>query len=77
MGADPAVTKSPRAVEGTVIELLPAAGYVVELETRARVLAHAGAATKTNFVRLRPKDRVLIELSPHDPGRGRIMKVLE
>ena len=65
-----------RAVEGIVIELLPQAAYVVELESRARITAHAAAATKANFSRLRPKDRVLVELSPHDPTRGRIMKFL-
>lgn len=66
-----------RGVEGTVIELLPQAGYLVELDTRARVRAHAAGASKTNFSRLRPKDRVLVELSPHDPTRGRIMKLLD
>lgn len=73
MGADPAVTK---AVEGTVLELLPQAAYIVELNTRAQITAHAAAGTKTNFVRLRPRDKVLVELSPHDPTRGRITKLL-
>jgi translation initiation factor IF-1 len=57
--------------------LLPQAGYLVELATRARVRAHAAGASKANFSRLRPKDRVLVELSPHDPTRGRIMKLLD
>ena len=65
-----------RAVEGTVVELLPQAAYLVELESRARITAHATAAAKANFSRLRPKDRVLVELSPHDPTRGRITKLL-
>lgn len=65
-----------RAVEGTVVEILPSAGYLVELESRARVRAHATSATKANFSRLRPNDRVLVELSPHDPSRGRITKLL-
>jgi len=69
-----------RAVEGTVIEILPQAAYVVELESRARITAHATAdataATKANFSRLRPKDKVLVELSPHDPTRGRITRFL-
>jgi translation initiation factor IF-1 len=65
-----------RGVEGTVIEVLPSAGYLVQLDSRARVRAHAAAATKANFSRLRPNDRVLVELSPHDPSRGRITKLL-
>ena len=66
-----------RAVEATVIELLPQAGYVLELQSRARVKAHAAGAQKANFSRLRPNDRVLVELSPHDPSRGRIVKLVE
>jgi translation initiation factor IF-1 len=60
----------------TVLELLPNATCRVELETRERVLAHAAGAVVKNFVRVRPGDRVCVELSPHDPGRGRITRVL-
>ena len=63
-------------VEAKVLELLPNAGYRVELETREQVVAHAAAAKTANFVRLRPNDRVLVELSPHDRKRGRIVKLL-
>jgi translation initiation factor IF-1 len=31
---------------------------------------------KRNFVRLVPGDRVEVELTPHDPTRGRITKKL-
>jgi translation initiation factor IF-1 len=64
------------AVEAKVIELLPNAGYRLELESREQVVAHAAAAKTANFVRLRPNDRVLVELSPHDRKRGRIVKLL-
>lgn len=66
-----------RGVVATVMELLPNATYRLELESRAEVLAHAGAASAGNFVRLRPKDKVLVELSPHDKTRGRIVKLLK
>ncbi|HUQ93134.1 MAG TPA: hypothetical protein VM120_15740 [Bryobacteraceae bacterium] len=72
MGSDQAL----KAVEGTVLELLPQAAYIIELNTRARITAHATGATKSNFSRLRPNDKVLVELSPHDPTRGRITKLL-
>ncbi len=73
MGVDPAMKKP---VEGLVLELLPQAAYRVELSTRTQITAHAASASQANFVRLRPKDRVLVELSPHDPTRGRITKVI-
>ncbi len=61
----------------TVLEELPNALYRVELENRQQVLAHAAGAVKRNFVRLRPGDRVRLELSPHDWTRGRIVERLK
>ena len=71
MGADKAVT-----VEAKVVEERPSAIYKVVLETRQEVLAHLVGAVKRNFVRLVPGDRVEVELTPHDPTRGRIMRKL-
>ena len=64
-------------MEAVVVELLPHAVVRVKLENQDVVLAHAASTTKTNFVRVRPGDRVEVELSPHDPGRGRIVRLLE
>jgi translation initiation factor IF-1 len=64
-------------VVAIVVELMPSAIVKVKLENEAVVLAHAAGAVKTNFVRVRPGDRVEVELSPHDPGRGRIVRLLE
>ncbi len=66
-----------KGVRATVLELLPNAAYRLELEDRSQVVAHAAGAGKVNFVRLRPRDQVLVELAPHDPGRGRIVRILE
>ena len=69
MGADQAVK-----VPATVVEERPSLIYQVVLETQQRVLAHLAGGAKRNFVRLVPGDRVEVELSPHDPGRGRITR---
>lgn len=63
-------------VEAEVVELLPNAMVRVKLDNTSSVLTHAAGAAKTNFVRVRPGDRVQVELSPHDPSRGRIVKLL-
>jgi translation initiation factor IF-1 len=69
---------TPRtAVDAVVVELMPRAIVKVKLENEAVVLAHAAGAAKTNFLRFRPGDRVQVELSPHDPGRGRIVRLLQ
>ena len=76
MGSDPAVSGS-RLVGATVVEERPAAIYLVKLDSGQPVLAHLVGAVKRNFVRLVPGDRVQVELAPHDPGRGRIIKKLQ
>ena len=69
MGTDKAVR-----VQATVVEERPSAIYKVVLETRQEVLAHLVGVVKRNFVRLVPGDRVEVELTPHDPTRGRITR---
>jgi translation initiation factor IF-1 len=69
-------TDQPELVSGTVIEVLPSLKCRIELENRRRVIAHPGASSRINFVRLRPGDQVAVALSPHDATRGRIVKLL-
>ena len=60
-------------VTATVLETLPNAMFKVELENNQhQVLAHISGKMRKNFIRILPGDRVLIELSPYDLGRGRI-----
>ena len=73
MGLNAAV-KSQKA---EVVELLPSAAYRLRLENENTVVAHAAGSGVKNFVRLRPGDRVRVELSPRDQTRGRIVELLE
>lgn len=63
-------------VEATVLDLMPNATVQVKLENQQVVLAHFTGVMKANFVRVRPGDRVQVDLSPHDGTRGRIVKLL-
>ena len=65
-----------RIQEAVVVEQLPQLTWRVRLENDERVLAHAAGAAVKNFMRLRPGDRVRVAISPHDPGRGRIIEIL-
>lgn len=60
-------------VNGTIIETLPNAMFRVELENKHVVLAHVSGKMRKNFIRILPGDRVLVELSPYDLSRGRII----
>ena len=60
-------------VTATVLDTLPNAMFKVELENnKHQVLAHISGKMRKNFIRILPGDKVLVELSPYDLGRGRI-----
>ena len=61
-------------VVGRVVEPMPNALYRVELETGHRIVAHVAPAARLRFLRVIPGDRVRVEVSALDPGRGRITK---
>jgi translation initiation factor IF-1 len=60
-------------VEGVVTETLPNAMFRVELPNGHKVLAHVSGKIRMHFIKILPGDRVLIELSPYDLSRGRII----
>ncbi|MCL6476856.1 MAG: translation initiation factor IF-1 [Peptococcaceae bacterium] len=60
-------------IEGTVIEPLPNAMFRVELQNGHKVLAHVSGKIRMNFIRILAGDRVMVELSPYDLTRGRIV----
>ena len=60
-------------LEATVVESLPNAVFRVELENKHQVLAHISGKMRKNFIRILPGDRVLIEVTPYDLSRGRII----
>ena len=60
-------------VRGKVIEPLPNAMFKVELDNGHRVLAHVSGKMRLHFIRILPGDKVLVEISPYDLDRGRII----
>ena len=60
-------------VVATVVEPLPNAMFRVELENGQGVLAHISGKMRKHFIRILPGDKVLVELSPYDLKRGRIV----
>jgi len=69
---DVAVSGSP--ITGVVVEQLPSGLYRVKLDDGSPVTAHIAGRLDRNFIRLLVGDRVRVELSPVDVGRGRIVE---
>ena len=60
-------------VEAVVVEPLPNAMFRVQLDKKHQVLAPISGKMRKNFIRILTGDRVLVELSPYDLSRGRIV----
>ena len=60
-------------VDGVILETLPNANFMVELENSHKVLAHISGKMRMHFIKILPGDKVTVELSPYDLSRGRIV----
>ncbi len=59
-------------VEGEISEVLPNAMFRVRLDNDHVVLAHVSGKMRMHFIRILAGDKVKLQLSPYDLGRGRI-----
>ena len=60
-------------VEGRVVQALANTQFRVEIEGGRVILAHVSGKMRKNFIRIVPGDRVVVEITPYDPNRGRIV----
>ncbi|MBM51800.1 MAG: translation initiation factor IF-1 [Acidobacteria bacterium] len=60
-------------VKAKVTECLPNASFRIELENGHKVLAYISGKMRKYFIRILPGDEVLVQLSPYDLSRGRII----
>jgi translation initiation factor IF-1 len=58
---------------GTVTEALKGGRFKVELDNGHEVLAYVSGKIRKYYIRILLGDRVKVELSPYDLGRGRIV----
>ena len=64
-------------LEGVVEETLPSTTFRVRLDNGHLILAHISGRMRVNYIRLLPGDRVLVEMSPYDLTKGRIIQRLK
>ncbi len=60
-------------LQAKVTDALPNAMFKVELENGHNILAHVSGKMRMNFIRILPGDTVVVEMSPYDLNRGRIV----
>lgn len=59
--------------EGKVTDMLPNAMFWVVLDNDHRVLAHTSGRMRKNRIRILVGDKVTVEMTPYDLGKGRII----
>ncbi len=59
--------------KGLVTELLPNAMFRVNLENSHEVLAHTAGKMRKNRIRVLAGDEVMVEVTPYDLTKGRII----
>ena len=60
-------------VEGKILEVLPGYKFKVELSNKHVIEAHVSGKMRMNNIRIVEGDTVVLELSPYDLTRGRII----
>lgn len=63
-------------VTGKVIEVLPDSKYRIELENGHPILGYLSGRMKQNRIQVTTGDSVLVELTPYDLSRGRVVRRL-
>ena len=59
--------------KGLVTELLPNAMFRVKLENNHEVLAHTAGKMRKNRIRVLAGDEVMVEVTPYELTKGRII----
>lgn len=67
-------SKDKIELNGTVMESLGSDRLRVQLENDAFIVAYPSGKIRLNHIKVLPGDRVLVELSPYDLSKGRILR---
>jgi len=59
--------------KGVILETLPNTTFRVELENGEKILAYLSGKLRVYRIKILPGDKVLIEMTPYDKKRGRIV----
>lgn len=64
-------------MEGVVEEALPSTTFRVKLSDNSIILAHLSGKMRLNYIKVLPGDKVIVQMSPYDKTKGRIVKRLK
>lgn len=59
--------------KAVVLEALPSTHFKVETEDGKKIIAHLAGKMRIHRIKILPGDDVIVETSPYDEARGRIV----
>ena len=59
--------------EGIVLEAMPNTTFKVKLDNGNEITAHISGKLRMNSIKILPGDKVILEISPYDLTKGRII----
>lgn len=59
--------------EGIVVEAMPNTTFKVKLDNGHEITAHISGKLRMNYIKILPGDKVILEISPYDLTKGRII----
>ena len=65
--------KKNNRINGTVLEALPSLNFRVKLDDGREILAHLAGKLRIYRIKVLPGDRVIVETTPYDEKKGRIV----
>ena len=65
--------EEPIEIPGVVTSVLPNAMFKVKIDNGAEILAHLSGKMRKYYIRIVLGDKVVVEVSPYDLSRGRII----
>ncbi|OGD32208.1 translation initiation factor IF-1 [Candidatus Azambacteria bacterium RIFCSPHIGHO2_02_FULL_52_12] len=63
--------------EGVVQENLPNTLFRVKFPDETVILAHLSGRMRLHYIKILPGDRVIVEITPYDKTKGRIVQRLK
>jgi len=64
-------------IEGVVQENLPNTLFRVKFPDETIILAHLSGRMRLHYIKILPGDRVIVEMTPYDKSKGRIVQRLK
>ena len=73
LNLEPMAKEEAIQMNGVVKETLPNTIFRVELENGHMITAHISGKMRKNYIRILTGDKVIVDISPYDLSKGRIV----